>query len=684
MSEAKRDRHKRDRHSDRRRDKSSYRSDRPGMSRKPGSHQGRRKNYIQKRRERLVLDLISSKNYRPMKEKEIADVLEIPRPLRKDLMQVLSVLEAQNLIEINSRGRYQRVRKPEQASVRREEGRKAERFGRKDEDGDQSNKHMRSGKRYGQYDAIERDAQSDRESDMLPQSLEDRRRVSAEDHITETVLAYGVPTRFTPRELKQAEGCLKPLNEKDMDGRLDLRGITTITIDGDDSKDMDDAVSLSREGSFWKLGVHIADVSNYVQANSALDREALKRGTSVYLCDRVIPMLPEALSNGICSLVEGEDRLTLSCLMKIDQNGKIVDSKIRESVICSAHKMTYSVVNRIITGQDPELKEEYADIVPMLFEMKELSELLRKRRKERGAIDFDFPETKFRLDAEGHPLEIYANEVNAATKLIEDFMLAANETVAKTYFRKKAPFLYRTHENPDQDKMEQALAMVRKQGFEAEKKGLDITPGEVAKIIDSTKGTEEEALLSRLLLRSMKQARYTAECIGHFGLAAEYYCHFTSPIRRYPDLQIHRIIKDDLRGRLDDKKKADYNKILDDVAWKSSALERRAVEVERETNKMKMAEYALGHLGEEYNAVISGVTGWGFYVELPNTLEGLVHILTLRDDYYIFDEENYCLRGRDSGREYKLGQKVRVRLKAADISLRNIDFELAEEQNVSN
>lgn len=636
---------KRYKRTDKQKRKSDGRSQRSGMPRKSGSPQARRKNYIQKRREKLVLDLISSKNYRPMKEKEIADILEIPKPLRKDLMQVLSVLEAQHLIEINSRGRYQKVRRTEHSGTEKADA---------------------GQKKY------------ERRSVSLPQSLEDLNKRSAEEDITAAVLAYGIPTQFTPRELKQAGSCLKPLCEKDFDGRLDLRGITTITIDGDDAKDMDDAVSLSREGSFWKLGVHIADVSNYVQAGSALDREALKRGTSVYLCDRVIPMLPEALSNGICSLKEGEDRLTLSCLMKIDQNGKIVDSKIRESVICSAHKLTYSVVNRIITEDDPDLKKQYADIVPMLFEMKELSGVLRSKRRERGAIDFDFPETKFRLDGEGHPVELYPNEVNAATKLIEDFMLAANETVAKTYFRKKAPFLYRTHEKPDPDKIETALTMVRKQGYSAEKKSRDIMPGEIADIIDSTRGTAEEPLLSRLLLRSMKQARYTTECIGHFGLAADYYCHFTSPIRRYPDLQIHRIIKDDIRGRLDERKKEDYDKRLDDVAWKSSALERRAVEAERETNKIKMAEYALLHLGEEYDAVISGVTGWGFYVELPSTLEGLVHILTLRDDYYLFDEENYCLKGRESGRTFRLGQKVRVRLKAADISLRTIDFELAE------
>ncbi|MEE0955703.1 MAG: ribonuclease R [Eubacterium sp.] len=655
MSESRRDKQKKDR----RQGKSAYRSERPKTGHKAGGPGGRRRNYIQKRREKLVLDLISSKNYRPMKEKEIADVLEIPKPLRKDLLHVLSVLEAQNLIEINSRGRYQRVRK------------------------------------YGSYDAIERDRTGDspsagfssqareegRKAVSLPMSLEERRKNSAAEQITETIRAYGLPTQFTARELKQADNCRKPLNEKDFDGRLDLRGIAAITIDGDDSKDMDDAVSLNREGAYWNLGVHIADVSNYVQANSALDREALKRGTSVYLCDRVIPMLPKALSNGICSLVEGEDRLTLSCLMKIDRNGKIVDSKIRESVICSAHRMTYSVVNRILTEDVSELKKEYADIVPMLFEMKELSELLRKKRKERGAIDFDFPETKFRLDESGKPVEIYPNEVNAATKLIEDFMLAANETVAKTFFKKGAPFLYRTHEKPDRDKMENALAMVRKQGLPAEKNGQDITPAEVEKIIDLVRGTSNEALLSRLLLRSMKQACYTTECIGHFGLAAQYYCHFTSPIRRYPDLQIHRIIKDDLRGRLDDRKKADYNKRLDDVAWKSSALERRATEAERETNKMKMAEYALGHLGEEYDAVISGVTGWGFYVELPNTMEGLVHILTLTDDYYVFDEENCCLRGRKNGREFKLGQPVRVRLKSADIALKNIDFQLCENES---
>ena len=361
-------------------------------------------------------------------------------------------------------------------------------------------------------------------------------------------------------------------------------------------------------------------------------------------------------------------------------NRLITDSRIAETVIRVDRRMTYTAVNRILTEQDPALMEEYGELVPMFFLMKELSELLRRNRSRRGAIDFEFPESKIYLNRAGRPVDVRPYEQNVATRLIEDFMLLANETVARTYCRRELPFLYRTHENPDMEKMEGVLSFIRRQGIRVEKAAEEITPGEIQKILQQIAGTPQEPLISRLLLRSMKQARYTTGCSGHFGLAARYYCHFTSPIRRYPDLQIHRIIKDDLRGRMTEEKIAWYASRLEGVAEQSSAAERRAEEAERETDKMKMAEYMLYHIGEIYDGVISGVTGWGFYVELPNTIEGLVHVSSLEGDYFVFDEENYRLTGEITRREYSLGQKVRVRVAGADVENRTIDFVLAGEE----
>ena len=399
----------------------------------------------------------------------------------------------------------------------------------------------------------------------------------------------------------------------------------------------------------------------------------------MYLADRVIPMLPEKLSNGVCSLNEGEDRLTLSCIVRMDREGNIRGSRIAESVICSSHRMTYSEVDRIFTENPPELREKYADVLPMLFDMRELAGKLEKQRHDRGMIDFDFPETKICLDEKGNPLKVYPAYPTVATRLIEQFMLTANEVVAKTYFDKQVPFLYRTHENPDDEKIENTLKLVHSMGIQAEKAGHHITPKEVQKIIGNVTGTPRESMVSSMLLRSMQQARYTPDNGGHFGLASRYYCHFTSPIRRYPDLQIHRIIKDDLHGNLSGRKISYYDRIMGDVAWKSSALERRSVEVERETNKIEMARYISDHLGEVTEAQVTGVTGWGIYVQRPDTIEGLIHVSTLKGDYYIFDENTMTLTGKTGGRVFEIGQTLRVRAIRADVRLRQIDFELAEE-----
>ena len=494
------------------------------------------------------------------------------------------------------------------------------------------------------------------------------------------VKSFGIPSEFPEKVMKQAQRVPDHVLDADRDGRLDLRYLQTVTIDGEDAKDLDDAISLTKEGAIYHLGVHIADVSNYVQYNSALDREALKRGTSVYLADRVVPMLPERLSNGICSLNQGEDRLALSCLMDIDEKGKVVSHQIAETVINVNERMCYTDVKNILEDTDEEAKKRYDALIPMFFMMKELSGILRNSRHHRGSIDFDFPESKIILNAAGKAIDVKPYEANVATKIIEDFMLMANETVAQEYCTEEIPFVYRTHDNPDPEKVESLLTLLHNQGVKIQKAKEEITPKEIQQIIESIEGLPNEAMISRLVLRSMKQAKYTTECSGHFGLAAKYYCHFTSPIRRYPDLQIHRIIKDNLRGRLMREGRTEhYAEILDEVARQSSVCERRADEAERESDKLKKAEYMSYHLGEEFEGIISGVTGWGLYVELPNTVEGLVHVNTLRDDYYVFDQESYELCGEMTKKVYKLGDKVRVRVADADKMLKTVDFELVSD-----
>ena len=494
------------------------------------------------------------------------------------------------------------------------------------------------------------------------------------------VKSFGIPSEFPEKVMKQAQRVPDHVLDADRDGRLDLRHLQTVTIDGEDAKDLDDAISLTKEGDIYHLGVHIADVSNYVQYNSALDREALKRGTSVYLADRVVPMLPERLSNGICSLNQGEDRLALSCLMDINEKGKVVSHQIAETVINVNERMCYTDVKNILEDTDEEAKKRYDALIPMFFMMKELSGILRNSRHHRGSIDFDFPESKIILNAAGKAIDVKPYEANVATKIIEDFMLMANETVAQEYCTEEIPFVYRTHDNPDPEKVESLQTLLHNQGVKIQKAKEEITPKEIQQIIESIEGLPNEAMISRLVLRSMKQAKYTTECSGHFGLAAKYYCHFTSPIRRYPDLQIHRIIKDNLRGRLMREGRTEhYAEILDEVARQSSVCERRADEAERESDKLKKAEYMSYHLGEEFEGIISGVTGWGLYVELPNTVEGLVHVNTLRDDYYVFDQESYELRGEMTKKVYKLGDKVRVRVADADKMLKTVDFELVSD-----
>ena len=497
--------------------------------------------------------------------------------------------------------------------------------------------------------------------------------------ILSIVRAYGLPEDFPAAVKTQLKQIPDEVKKDSWAGRKDLRDLPTVTIDGEEAKDLDDAISLERDGEGYRLGVHIADVSHYVQEHTPLDEEAFKRGTSVYLVDRVIPMLPHKLSNGICSLNEGEDRLALSCLMEIDSQGNVTGHEIAETVIRSDRRMTYTAVNAIVTDHDPQVTAEYAEFAEMFLLMKELADILRKKRHARGSIDFDFPESKIVLDEKGKPLEIKAYERNAATRIIEDFMLLANETVAEDYFWQELPFLYRTHDKPDEDRMKRLGTFINNFGYVLRMPGGQVYPKEIQKLLDKVEGTPEELLISRLTLRSMKQAKYTTENTGHFGLAARYYTHFTSPIRRYPDLQIHRIIKESLHGGLTGKRISHYEKILPQVAVQTSALERRADEAERETDKLKKVQYMEQFIGQEFDGVISSVTSWGFYVELPNTVEGLVHISELRDDYYVFLEERYELSGEMTGKTYKLGQTIRVQLTGCDRFSKTIDFIPARE-----
>ena len=499
--------------------------------------------------------------------------------------------------------------------------------------------------------------------------------------ILSVVKSLNIPMEFPDEVMKQVERIPNEVDSKDMAGRMDIRDWQTVTIDGEDAKDLDDAITVQKEGNRYVLGVHIADVANYVQEHTPLDKEALKRGTSVYLVDRVIPMLPHKLSNGICSLNAGADRLALSCIMEIDEKGNVVGHRIAETVLRVDRRMDYTTVKKILEDNDEAAIQEYKELVPMFRLMEELAGILREKRHKRGSIDFDFPESKILLDEKGHPVEIKPYERNMATKIIEDFMLIANETIAEDYFWQELPFVYRTHDNPDSEKMLKLGLFINNFGYAIKTTQEEIHPKELQKLLERIDGTDEETLISRLTLRSMKQAKYTTNCSGHFGLATKYYCHFTSPIRRYPDLQIHRIIKENLRGGLNEKRIRHYESILPGVADQSSTTERRADEAERDTDKLKKVEYMEQHIGEEFTGVISGITNWGMYVELPNTIEGMVRITEIRDDYYYYDEEKYELVGETTKRTFKLGQEVKIQVAATDKMLRQIDFSLAEEES---
>ncbi len=698
----------------------------------------------------MLTELFQDKAYTPMKLKELAILLDVPKDQRDELKQVLDTLLAEGKISVSKKGKYGRPRDfsltgiftghprgfgfvsvegleqdifipaektagamhGDKVQVAAEEGRAQ---GRRPEGAvvrilERANDtvigYYQKNKSFG---FVLPDNQKLTQDIFIPQGKDmgavtghkvvakitdfGGERKKPEGRITEIIghvndpgtdilsiiKAYGLPEEFPPEVMRQASLTAGEVDEREKAGRLDLRELPTVTIDGEDAKDLDDAVTISKEGEdHYTLGVHIADVTHYVREGSPLDEEALKRGTSVYLVDRVIPMLPHKLSNGICSLNAGEDRLALSCIMEIDGRGMVMGHQIAETVIRVDRRMTYTAVNAIITDQDPETMREYEEFVPMFHLMKELAEILRARRRQRGSIDFDFPESKILLDDKGKPVDIKPYERNAATRIIEDFMLMANETVAENYFWQELPFVYRTHDYPDPEKMKRLGTFINNFGYSIRTQNGEVHPKEIQKLLDRIEGTPEEALISRLTLRSMRQAKYTTICTGHYGLAANYYTHFTSPIRRYPDLQIHRIIKESLRGGLGEKRISHYDRILPQVAVQCSAMERRADEAERETDKLKKCEYMSARIGKTYEGVISGVTGWGLYVELPNTVEGLIRVSELKGDYYIFDEEKLELAGETTNTRYKLGQKVKILVAGTDRMTRTVDFALCE------
>lgn len=709
---------------------------------------------LMKNRKKMICELMGSDFYVPMKLKELAIFLDVPKEEREELEQVLSELMAEGRIEISKRGKYS---KSEGRSLYGTFIGNVRGFGFVDIEGEEEDIFIPESQTNGAMDgdtvqvalAAQRSADGRRREGVVVKILQrgitrvvgtfqksknfgfvvpdnvkvgqdvfiplERSKGAVDGHkvvveitdygnekkkpegkvveiighsndpgtdIMSIVKGYDLPTEFPEKVLRQAENVGKPVTTADMAGRKDIREWQMVTIDGEDAKDLDDAITLTREGENYRLGVHIADVTNYVQEHSALDVEALERGTSVYLVDRVIPMLPHVLSNGICSLNAGEDRLALSCIMLIDKKGNVIDHEIAETVVQVNRRMSYTSVRKILKDKDEAERETYQELVPMFEDMEELAAILREKRRKRGSIDFDFPETKIILDRQGRPLEVKPYERNVATRIIEDFMLIANETVAQDFFWQEIPFVYRTHDTPDSEKIQKLSLFINNFGYSIKINQDDIHPKELQKLLGKIEDTPEEVLISRLTLRSMKQAKYTTMSTGHFGLATQYYCHFTSPIRRYPDLQIHRIIKETLRGKMTEKRIAHYEKILPEVAALSSARERRADEAERETDKMKKVEYMSERIGETFEGVISSITSWGMYVELPNTIEGMIHVTNLTDDYYHYDESSYEMIGEATGKRYKLGQKLQVVVAGTDKLMRTIDFVLPQDREL--
>lgn len=492
---------------------------------------------------------------------------------------------------------------------------------------------------------------------------------------------YNLPSIFPEPVVDAAKKCGNKVDKKDIPNRVDCRDRNIFTIDGSDAKDLDDAVRVEKlSNGNYKLEVHIADVSYYIKNDSVLDREALERGTSIYMLGRVIPMLPRELSNGICSLNAGEDRFTLSCIMEIDSKGKIISSEIFKGIINVKERMTYEDVQKILDGTDKKVLKRYEPYIKDFKLMEELANILKNKRMEQGYLNLDIPESKIDLDIDGKVINVSKYETNFANEIIEQFMLVANETVAEKFFWLEAPFIYRVHEEPDLEKIQELNKFLFNFGLKIKANKDNIYPKEFSKILEEVKGKEEEKVVSNLILRTLKVARYEAENKGHFGIASKYYCHFTSPIRRYPDLFIHRIISEYLKENYDVSEKfIEYYKTqADDRAKQSSEREKIATKVEREAEKLKKAEYMENKVGKEYKGIVSSITSFGMFVELENTIEGLVRFEDLGDEYFIYDEDRKRLIGEKTNKIYKIGDKVKIRVKSANKFLRQIDFELLE------
>lgn len=718
---------------------------------------------IRGQRKKTILQLINDPAYKPMKQKELAFLLQVPSENREDFHELLMELVAEGRIIHTKRGKFQSLSSVEKTGIFTGnqrgfgfvsvEGEEEDYYISDKEthgalDGDKvlitiidsgkgrrkeasvvkiiehvNNEVVGYYKQYKNFGFVIPDNRKLGEDIFIPDGKNlncatgnkvvavitryGDNRYKAEGEIKEIlghvndpgtdiisiIRSHELPVDFSDDVLSEMKKIANIVKATDIEGRTDLRNELMVTIDGEDSKDLDDAVSLRITENGYRLGVHIADVSHYVKEGSALDKEALNRGTSVYLVDRVIPMLPVGLSNGICSLNEGEDRLALSCIMDIDHHGKLKNHVIEETVINVSKRMTYAEVYEILSqnrcienadeaadyrSQDNKCSDEYEKIKEMLVNMKKLSDIIRTRRHERGSIDFDFPEAMIKLSPEGKPIDISAKTQNDAHKIIEDFMLMANETIAEDYYWQELPFEFRVHDKPEKEKIDKLRNIVEKFGYYLKASSDDIHPKELQKLLSSIEGKEEENYISRMMLRSMQQARYEVECSGHFGLAARYYCHFTSPIRRYPDLQIHRIIKENIHGRLTNERILHYNKILPEVAKSNSKKERRAEETEREVEKLKKVQYMSRQKGNVFEGHISGVTGYGFYVELDNTVEGMVSLASIPDDFFLFDEENMLIFGRETGIVYQMGQKVKVKVVDTDKRMLTIDFEIAD------
>lgn len=497
--------------------------------------------------------------------------------------------------------------------------------------------------------------------------------------ILSVVYAHDLPHEFPEDVVEQANNVEESITEEEKEGRIDITNQPLVTIDSIESKDLDDAVVVWRmDNGNYHLGVHIADVSHYVQEGTPLDREAYERGTSVYLTDRVIPMLPRRLSNGICSLNPGVERLSMSCEMEINDEGKVVNHKIFPSVMKSHARMTYKAVNAIVEAHDEKTRTQYRDLVPMFEDMADLHRILLKMRKHRGAIDFDAPEAKIVVDEEGHPTDIVLRDRGLSERMIESFMLAANETVAEHFKRLHVPFLYRTHETPDGERVKSFFEFLSVIGHPVHGDINNLKPKMLQNVLKDVAGTPEEQMVQTMMLRSMKQAKYSDQSIGHFGLGADFYTHFTSPIRRYPDTTVHRLIKWYAKHGTGEEAKAKYEEQLPEIAEHTSVTERRGIDTERDVDSMKKAEYMEEHVGETFNAVVSSVMKFGLFVSLENTVEGLIHISNMQDDYYEYVEKHMALVGRCYHRIFQIGQPIQVKLIRVDKDQREVDFELVD------